>query len=225
MPESSFFALFLVGLLGGTHCIGMCGGIVGALSLGGSRNFALPFAYNAGRIISYAAAGAFAGAVGEAGIALAGPLPGRIALSALANLMLMAMGLYLMGVTRALAFVERAGHVLWRRIQPLTRRFVPARRPAQAFPLGLLWGWLPCGMVYSALAVALTSGSAWHGAGLMLAFGLGTLPTLLLASLMAARLNAALNRPVVRYLSGFIILAYGVWGLRGVLAFSAHIGH
>ena len=80
-------------------------------------------------------------------------------------------------------------------------------------------------MVYSALAVALTSGSAWHGAGLMLAFGLGTLPTLLLASLMATRLNAALNRPVVRYLSGFIILAYGVWGLRGVLALSAHIGH
>ena len=220
MPESSFIALFLVGLLGGTHCIGMCGGIVGAMSMGSGQNFALPFAYNAGRIISYAAAGAFAGAV-----ALAGPLPVRIALSTLANLMLVAMGVYLMGVTRALAFIERVGQVLWRRIQPLTRRFLPARTATQAFPLGLLWGWLPCGMVYSALAVALTSGSAWRGVGLMLAFGLGTLPTLLLASLMATQLNAALNRPVVRYLSGFIILAYGVWGLRGVLALSAYVGH
>ena len=135
------------------------------------------------------------------------------------------MGLYLMGVTRVLAFVERAGQGLWRRIQPLTRRFLPVRRAAQAFPLGLLWGWLPCGMVYSALAVALTSGSAWHGAGLMLAFGLGTLPTLLLASLMAARLNAVVNRPVVRYLSGFVISAYGAWGLRGVLALTGHLGH
>ena len=225
MPATSFLSLFLVGLLGGTHCLGMCGGIVGALSLGAGRRFALPLAYNAGRIVSYAAAGAFAGAVGEAGIALAGPLPARIVLAALANLMLVAMGLYLMGITRALAFVERAGQVLWRRIQPLTRRFLPARRVAQAFPLGLLWGWLPCGMVYSALAVALTSGSAWQGAELMLAFGLGTLPTLLLASLMAARLNAVLNRPVIRYLSGFIILAYGVWGLRGVLALSVYVGH
>ena len=215
MPESSFFALFLVGLLGGTHCIGMCGGIVGALSLGGSRNFALPFAYNAGRIISYAAAGAFAGAVGEAGIALAGPLPGRIALSALANLMLMAMGLYLMGVTRALAFVERAGHVLWRRIQPLTRRFVPARRLAQAFPLGLLWGWLPCGMVYSALAVALTSGSAWRGVGLMLAFGLGTWPVLLATGLAAERITALLRRRSVRMAGGVLVILFGIWTLPG----------
>ena len=142
MPESSFLALFLVGLLGGTHCIGMCGGIVGALSAGGGK-LALALAYNAGRIVSYAAAGAFAGAVGEAGIALAGPLPARLVLAALANLMLMALGLYLMGATRLLSVVERAGQYLWRRIQPLTRRFVPARRAAQAFPLGLLWGWLP----------------------------------------------------------------------------------
>ena len=224
MPESSFLALFLVGLLGGTHCIGMCGGIVGALSAGGGK-LRLALAYNAGRIVSYAAAGAFAGAVGEAGIALAGPLPARLVLAALANLMLMALGLYLMGATRLLSVVERAGQYLWRRIQPLTRRFVPARRAAQAFPLGLLWGWLPCGMVYSALTLALTSGSAGRGAGLMLAFGLGTLPTLLLAGLMAARLNVLLARPVVRYAAGFIILAYGVWGLRGVLMLSAFIGH
>ena len=92
MHESSFFALFLVGLLGGTHCVGMCGGIVGALSVGGGNRPSLHLAYNAGRIASYAAAGALAGTVGEAGIALAGTLPVRTVLSVLANLMLIALG-------------------------------------------------------------------------------------------------------------------------------------
>lgn len=222
MPGSSFLALFLVGLLGGTHCAGMCGGIVGALTMGGGRRPALHLAYNAGRIFSYAAAGALAGAVGEAGIALAGTLPLRLILFALANLMLVALGLYLMGTTRALAFTERAGQVLWRRIQPLTRRFLPARTFAQAFPLGLLWGWLPCGLVYSALVTALTSGSAWRGAGLMLAFGAGTLPTLLLAGLLAAQLNDYLARPAVRRTAGLIVLGYGLWGFAGLLRFSLH---
>lgn len=220
MPESSFLALFLVGLLGGTHCAGMCGGIVGALSMGGGRGPALHLAYNAGRIVSYAAAGALAGAVGEAGIALSGPLPSRLVLFALANVMLVALGLYLMGATRALAFTERAGQGLWRRIQPLTRRFLPARTAAQAFPLGLLWGWLPCGLVYSALVTALTSGSAWRGAGLMLAFGAGTLPTLLLAGLLAAQLNTYLAKPAVRLVAGLIVLSYGLWGAFGVLRLS-----
>ena len=143
----------------------------------------------------------------------------------LANLMLVALGLYLMGATRVLAFTERAGQRLWRKIQPLTRRFLPARTAAQAFPLGLLWGWLPCGLVYSALAVALTSGSALSGAGLMLSFGAGTLPTLLLAGLLAARLNGALSRPVVRIAAGLIILAFGLWGLRAFLGIPLHMHH
>ncbi len=217
MPENSFIALFLVGLLGGTHCIGMCGGIVGALSLGSGRRPSLHLAYNAGRIVSYACAGALAGAVGEVGVALSGPLPLRIVLFALANLMLIALGFYLMGATRTLAFTERLGHVLWRRIQPLTRRFLPARTMAQAFPLGLLWGWLPCGLVYSALVTALTSGSVWRGATLMLAFGAGTLPTLLVAGLLATRLNEVLSRPVVRTVAGLVVLSFGLWGCYGVL--------
>ena len=174
MPESSYLALFIVGLLGGTHCIGMCGGIVGALSMNSGSRLSLHLAYNAGRILSYALAGAIAGALGGASLALSDQLPVRIVLYALANLMLVALGLYLMGVTAALAFSERAGQGLWRKVQPLTRRFLPVRTMAQAFPLGLLWGWLPCGLVYSALVTALTSGSALHGATTMLCFGLGT---------------------------------------------------
>lgn len=213
MPDSGFLALFLVGLLGGTHCVGMCGGIVGALAVGGPAKWRMHLAYNAGRIASYALAGAIAGALGAASLGLEGQVPARLALYLLANLMLIALGLYLLGVTRALAFTERAGQALWRRIQPLTRRFLPATTIRQAFPLGLLWGWLPCGLVYSALASALSAGSAGRGAALMLAFGLGTLPNLLLAGILLSRLNEFVRRPVVRTLSGLLILGFGIYGL------------
>lgn len=216
MPESSYLALLLIGLLGGTHCVAMCGGIVGALSMGAPARLTLHLAYNAGRMVSYAAAGAIAGALGGASLALSGQLPVRAFLYLLANLMLVALGLYLMGLTRVLALSERVGQRLWRHLQPLTRRYLPARGVTQAFPLGLLWGWLPCGLVYSALATALTSGSALSGAGLMLAFGAGTLPNLLLAGLLAVRLQAYARQPAVRLASGLLVLGFGVWGLIGL---------
>ena len=220
MPEfsaSGYLALFLIGLLGGTHCIGMCGGIVSALSMGGPSRFVLHLAYNSGRITSYAVAGGIAGALGGLSLTLSDQLPVRIALYTLANLMLVALGLYLIGITQTLAFTERFGKRLWVHLQPLSKRYLPARSVAQAFPLGLLWGWLPCGLVYSALATALTSGSALHGAGLMLAFGAGTLPNLLLAGLFAVRLRAYAAIPAVRWAAGLLVLSFGVWGLLGVL--------
>jgi sulfite exporter TauE/SafE len=217
----SLLALFLVGLLGGTHCVGMCGGIVGALSMGHTpgapgASFPLHLAYNFGRILSYTLAGAIVGALGSASLALAGQLPLRLALYVVANLMLIALGFYLMGITQALAFTERLGQNLWRRIQPLTRRFLPARSVAQALPLGMLWGWLPCGLVYSALATALAAGSAKQGALLMLAFGLGTLPNLLLAGLLLVRLRHLVQNPLVRRVAGLLVAAFGVWGMVGV---------
>lgn len=217
MPDTGFLALFLVGLLGGVHCVGMCGGIVGALSMGGPARWSLHFAYNGGRILSYVTAGAIAGALGAAGMGLEGQVPARLLLYLLANLMLIALGLYLIGVTRALALTEKAGQHLWRHLQPLTRRFLPARRVAQAFPLGLLWGWLPCGLVYSALATALSAGSAGRGALAMLAFGLGTLPNLLLAGMVLARLNEFVRRPVVRMVAGVLVLSFGIYGLFGLM--------
>lgn len=198
----------------------MCGGIVGALSMGGQARWSMHLAYNGGRILSYAAAGAIAGALGAASMGLEGQVPARLILYFIANLMLVAMGLYLLGVTRALAFTERAGQSLWRRLQPLTRRFLPVRTVAQAFPLGVLWGWLPCGLVYSALATALSSGSAGRGALTMLAFGLGTLPNLLLAGIVLARLNEFVRRPIVRTLSGLLVLGFGLYGFLGLMRLS-----
>jgi sulfite exporter TauE/SafE len=213
VPETAYLPLFLIGLLGGTHCVGMCGGIVGALSMGSGTRLSLHLAYNSGRILSYALAGALAGALGGASLVLSDQLPVRLVLYVLANLMLVALGLYLLGVTRALALSERLGQKLWRHVQPLSKRFLPARSVAQAFPLGLLWGWLPCGLVYSALVTALTSGSALRGAAGMLAFGLGTLPNLLLAGLLAVRLKTCLGRPAIRLTAGVLVMGYGLWGL------------
>jgi sulfite exporter TauE/SafE len=223
MPDTGFLALFLVGLLGGTHCVGMCGGIVSAMSMGGQVGWGLHLAYNAGRILSYAVAGAIAGALGAASLGLEGQIPVRMLLYFVANLMLVALGLYLIGLSGALAFTERAGQALWRRVQPLTRRYLPVRSVAQAFPLGVLWGWLPCGLVYSALASALTAGSAGRGAAMMLAFGLGTLPNLLLAGLLLARLNGIVKRPVVRTVSGLLVLGFGIYGFFGLMRLSGWI--
>lgn len=216
MPDTGFIAVFLIGLLGGTHCLAMCGGIVAALTVqlpGQKPAWPLQLAYNLGRISSYTLAGAAFGTLGSLGLLLNELLPVQLALYVAANLMLVALGLYLTGVTQALAFSERIGQRLWARIQPLTRRFLPARSVAQALPLGMLWGFLPCGMVYSALTLALLAGSAARGAGLMLAFGLGTLPTLLAAGLLLKRLRDLTRAKSVRLVSGLLVLGFGAFGL------------
>ncbi|HEX8989325.1 MAG TPA: sulfite exporter TauE/SafE family protein [Rhodocyclaceae bacterium] len=213
MSGATLVTLFLVGLLGGTHCAGMCGGIVAALSAQaapGRSPLAIHLAYNGGRIASYAMAGALAGAIGYA---IADLLPLQRALYLLASLMLVAMGFYLLGATRPLAALERGGQRLWSRLQPATRRFLPVRGPAQALPLGLLWGWLPCGLVYSALTTALASGSAANGALAMLAFGLGTLPNLVLAGLLMTRFRRFAQAPITRRVSGALVLGFGGYGL------------
>ena len=218
MSDSGFLAVFLIGLLGGVHCAGMCGGVVSALSLQGPHDprgpaWSVHLAYNLGRIASYATAGALMGTLGSLGLLLDSALPVQMTLYIAANLMMVALGFYLTGITGALAFTERIGHRLWQRVQPLTRRFLPVRGPAQAFPLGMLWGWLPCGMVYSMLAMALLTGSATRGAATLLAFGLGTLPNLMLAGLLLARFRGVIQGRVLRLGAGLLVLGFGVYGL------------
>lgn len=216
MPETGYIAVFVIGLLGGTHCIGMCGGIVSAVTVRAPNappDLPLHLAYNAGRVTSYALAGALVGSIGSLGLMLNDVLPVQMTLYVLANLMLIGLGLYLTGVTQALSFTERIGQKLWARIQPLTSRFLPARNVSRAFPLGMLWGFLPCGMVYGVLATALVSGSAARGAGLMLAFGVGTLPNLLLAGMLLRRLRDVVRSRALRLISGIIVLGFGVFGL------------
>ena len=213
MPDSGYLALFLVGLLGGTHCVGMCGGIVGALSMGGPPRLSLHLAYNLGRIASYMAAGALAGAFGQAGVWLRGGPFAQQAMLALAGGALLALGLYLAGVAPFMRAIESAGSVLWRALQPLSRWFLPVDSLPRALGLGALWGWLPCGMVYAVLLTALATADPLHGALVMLAFGLGTLPNLLAIALLFERMSAWRKMRPVRVLGGALIAVFGVLGI------------
>jgi sulfite exporter TauE/SafE len=216
MPALAAAAL-AAGLLGGVHCAGMCGGIVGALSAA-ARGPALPrqLAFNGGRIASYAVAGSLAGALGALARLSAPAFAMQLLLFALANLLMLLLGLYIAGWGRALLRLEAVGNVLWRRLQPLARRLVPIDTAPRAAAAGALWGWVPCGLVYSMLALALASGDALSGAGVMLAFGLGTLPNLLAAGFAAQKLLAIRRVPWVRRTAGCAIMAFAVAGLARI---------
>jgi sulfite exporter TauE/SafE len=229
MSGISLFPMFVVGLLGSVHCGAMCGGIVSALSLAPLRMPAFPVpvrtvapmraslanvgAYNLGRIASYMVAGGLAGAAAGSARSLAGLPMLQAGGYWLANLMLIALGLYLMDAWRGLAWLEQGGRALWRHVQPMMRRVGPPDTPAKMIATGFLWGWLPCGMVYSALVTAMLSGSAVSGAQVMFAFGLGTLPMLLALGAAGARLRSFLAQRAVRTASGLLVLGFGVLGI------------
>ena len=219
---AQLFPIFLAGLAGSVHGAGMCGGIVTAISLHGRRTIPIQaagmplvangIAYNSGRIASYMAAGALAGGVAPlAGSAVMGLPAWQLAAAWAANAMLVLLGLYLMGATAALAWSERAGAHLWRRLQPLAGRFGQGG-PGTLFAMGSVWGWLPCGMVYSMLVTAMMAGSAADGAAVMLAFGLGTLPMLLAMGVAGAQLRQFIRLPQVRVVAGMLVLGFGILG-------------
>ncbi|GLO12520.1 hypothetical protein PPUJ20028_11010 [Pseudomonas putida] len=206
----------ILGLLGGGHCLGMCGGLMGALTLAippeqRGRRLRLLLAYNLGRIFSYACAGLL---LGLAGWAVASS-PAALALRVLAALLLITMGLYLAGWWSGLTRIEGLGRGLWRHIQPMASRLLPVSSLPRALLLGALWGWLPCGLVYSTLLWAASQGNAGYSAALMLAFGVGTWPVLLATGLAAERVNALLRRRSVRVAGGVMVMLFGVWTLPG----------
>ena len=206
----------ILGLLGGGHCLGMGGGLMGALTLAipkaqRSRRFQLLLAYNLGRILSYAAAGLL---LGLAGWAVAGG-PLATGMRVLAALLLISMGLYLAGWWSGLTRIESLGRGLWRHIQPVANRLLPVSSLPRALLLGALWGWLPCGLVYSTLLWAASQGNATHSALLMLAFGLGTWPVLLATGLAAERTSALLRKRGVRVTGGLLVILFGLWTLPG----------
>jgi len=215
MPELSLLAALLVGFSGGVHCVGMCGGIVTALSLqtGKRQPFGFQLAYNVGRIASYTLAGALAGLLGSIAFLSDTLYPLQQGLYLLAQVMLILLGLYLAGLSRTVLILERWGGRLWTRLQPLFGRLLPVRNLQQALIAGALWGWLPCGLVYSVLVAALASGSAAHGAALMLAFGLGTLPNLLAMGWLAERLKRVAQDRRVKLCAGAMVAGFGLWGV------------
>ena len=200
------------GALGGVHCAGMCGGLVGVCAMGSGRPApALLVTANLGRVASYTLAGALAGALGQAGLWLRGGVMLQQVMFLVASLMLIVLGLYLAGYAPVLRRLEAAGTVVWRRVEPGLKWVLPVNSLPRAAAFGALWGWLPCGLVYAMLATALAMGTPLTGAAVMLAFGIGTLPNLLLLGWLAGR-TPRFAAPV-RLVAGLAVVGFGVFGL------------
>lgn len=217
--ELLVLAAFAAGILGGAHCAAMCGSIVGIVC-GPCRGrddtrFKLRYAlaYNGGRIFSYTVAGALAGALGQGGLWLrGGPLVQQVLLFA-AGVTLLMLALFMAGVTPIGRAMEAAGAVVWRRLQPYSRRFLPVNSMPRAVGLGTLWGWLPCGMVYAVLLTALATADARYGALVMLAFGLGTLPNLLAIAVLFGQFTKVIALRPARVAAAAVIAGFGIFGI------------
>ncbi len=234
---------FLLGLGGAAHCVGMCGGILTTLAQrGGAQSLSQPIIafsdrhaavmhdtrrvaargpavasisilYNLGRIGSYTIAGAIAGAVGSAAWLSTNLLPLQQSMFVIASLMMILIGLHLAGIPVLSHWLERFSARIWRLIEPAARASLRTRGPVRAVLAGAAWGWVPCGLIYSALTAALVSGSASAGAAIALAFGLGTLPALTAMGWAAGRGFARAGTPKVLRVAGVLIIAWGVAGL------------
>ncbi len=209
------FVPLLLGLFSATHCLGMCSGIVGMLTLGlpreirdtPARRRSFLLLYNLARIFSYTLAGAVTAQLGGGTLAWIAPQLGHTLLQGLAAGVLLIAGLTIAGWFPHPGRLERLGSPLWRRLEPLGRRLLPVDRPAKAFGFGLVWGWLPCGMVYTAVIYATTSTQAWQGAVFMFFFGLGTLPATLSAGLVSNALVRLSRNPTLRQGVGLAFIA------------------
>jgi sulfite exporter TauE/SafE len=219
LPAYMLVAPFLAGLMGGVHCAAMCGPLVGIACGTHAKRLHLwqwlrhALAYNAGRISTYVAAGVLTGGIGASGLALRGePLTQQVLLAVM-GVSLIVLAAYLGGVAPIVRGLEMAGAAAWRRLQPYSRRFLPADTPARAFGLGLIFGWLPCGMVYVALLAALATADPLHGALVMAAFGVGTLPNLLAISAWFKHVVGLARGRLARSLAAVLIAGIGIVGI------------
>jgi len=227
---ASLATALLAGLLGSAHCLGMCAGISGLFAMhtsaaGLRRQLPMAATYNAGRLASYAILGFVVAAMGARFASLTPALAGPVRLAA--GIIIILIGLQIAFDLRVLGWLERMGGKIWERVTPLAQGLLPVNSLPRALGLGLLWGLLPCGLVYSVLLVAATSAQAVDGALIMLAFGVGTAPAMLLTGLGAARLSQLMQRRRTRLGAGLLIVLLGILTLAlPVLgAISANSGH
>lgn len=225
----SYATAFLLGLFSTVHCIAMCGSVIGALTLSlpneiresQAKMFPYVFNYNLGRLLSYGAAGALMGLLSLSLVIV----NGHSVLHYLSIIIMVAMGLYLAGWFPRFAYMERMGAPIWRWLQPIGQKLLPVRKLSQAFFLGIVWGWLPCGLVYAALAVAATTGDPVKGAFVMLAFGAGTLPAVMGAGLFTGFLSAMARVKNLRKIAGTLIIAMALATALWPMDHSEHGDH
>lgn len=211
---ASYFAAFAMGLFSSLHCIGMCGSIIGTLTLSLKpeiRNkkanlFPYILNYNAGRIISYTLAGLLVG-IAEAFLTLPfGSGHGHRVLQLFSAMIMTGAGLYIAGWFPRFAYIEKAGSSLWKLLEPFGRKLIPVGTRLHAFLFGMVWGWLPCGLVYAALALAATTGDIFRSAMTMLAFGLGTLPSVMGVGIMTDILTKLSKMQRFKQLIGILLI-------------------
>jgi sulfite exporter TauE/SafE len=211
MNELTFFSAILIGLAGGTHCVGMCGGIVGAFSYAVPKNSSLmhyTLAYNIGRIFSYTLAGALTGWLGY--LFAQQVNQGIVILQFVSSIFLLLLAFYIGGWWQGLSRIEKLGGYLWKIIQPWSKKCIPFKSPIYALPYGMIWGWLPCGLVYSVLTWSLSSGSALQGATVMAGFGLGTLPIMILMALGFEQIKQWVRHPTVKLFMAMLLLVFAL---------------
>lgn len=214
MITSDWLGAMMVGFLGSAHCIGMCGGIATAMSINSvakSDRLLTTLLYNTGRIISYLIAGAMVGGTISSAASLVTDYSILNWLRILSAVVMIILALHIGKWWHGLVYVEKLGQHLWKHLSPFSKKLLPLPTPFHALPLGLLWGWLPCGLVYSALTWSAVSGSAVNGAAIMLAFGLGTLPSMLFMGVGAAYLNKLKNSVYFRQTGAVLLLSYGIY--------------
>ena len=209
-----FIGAFIVGVMGAGHCIGMCGGISAVISMNSTKSnyprWLFILLYNIGRIISYSLFGFIIGGVFVSIAASTQSYSALVCLRVFAGLLMCLLALYIANWWKGLVYIEVVGKKLWQYISPLTKPLLPLKTPFHAIPFGFLWGWLPCGLVYSTLSWSAVSGGAINGALIMMAFGLGTLPAMFLVGLGAQTLKSWLNHKITKNISALLLLSYGV---------------
>ena len=231
-PEAlSLSSAFLLGLMGSAHCVGMCGGMAGALSLplskanvSNRKKVLIQLGFGFGRIAGYGLAGYLAGSFSWALLTITGS-GFVVVLRVLTGIFMVFLGLFLSGGWNGLSKIETLGARLWQAISPLIRVLTPADTLPKSLAVGLLWGWLPCGMVYSMLVFSMSGGTGMQGAGIMLMFGLGTMPAVVGMGLMANKLLAYMQKKWLKGIFGSMIILFGLWTIWGALMIAQHSGH
>lgn len=217
--NTSYLVAFVMGLFSSLHCLGMCGSIIGALTLSLRQDirrntqtlFPYVLSYNLGRISSYAAAGLLVGVLHHVFILPFNKIDGYRVLQIASALVMGGAGLYIAGWFPRFAYIERMGSKFWRIIEPIGRRLIPVHTIASSFLFGMVWGWLPCGLVYAALALSVTVDQIHRSALTMLFFGLGTLPAVLGVGIMTSLLSRVANNRWLRRFAGIFMIGLALF--------------
>jgi len=227
-----YLTAFLAGLFGGVHCIGMCGGLTGAMVYGipedkrqGHGVWPFLLSYNFGRITTYTLLGILLGLLGSQAGDLIEQYNGWMWMRIFAGSLMVVMGLYLAGWWMGLVQLEKlGGKLIWQRVQPISKKIFPVETPGRALVFGLVWGLLPCGLIYTMLVWSLAAGGWWQGGAFLLSFGLGTLPTLFTAGWIANRAGQMTVQKNWRRLAGLLVIGFGMWTIGSTLLGHINVG-